>query len=129
MKKNPIFRAYDVRGKFPGEINQRVAENIGRALADFFKKGTLVLGFDARISSPELFESLKKGLTTNPKINFIEAGLITTPMLYFLVNQFQASGGVMVTASHNPKNFNGFKIVKSKALPVSGEEISKFYHE
>lgn len=92
-----------------------------------FKKGTLVLGIDARTSSPKLLEGLKKGLSVNPKLNFLEAGLITTPMLYFLVNQFRASGGVMVTASHNPKDMNGFKVVKSKGAPISGEEVKKFY--
>lgn len=126
LHKN-IFRLYDIRGRFPQELDEKMALGIGEAMSRFFKKGTLVLGFDARISSPALYAALKTGISKNRNISLIEAGLITTPMLYFLVNQLGADGGVTVTASHNPKNFNGFKIVKKKAEPVSGREILKFF--
>jgi len=126
MLDKSIFRLYDIRGRYPKELDTRGAEKIGEALARFFKKGNLVLGFDARNSSSALYDALKKGLSRNKNFSFLEAGLITTPMLYFLINQFQTSGGVMVTASHNPKNFNGFKVAKKGAEPVSGREILKF---
>jgi phosphomannomutase len=126
MLNKSVFRLYDIRGKVPQELDQKGAMLAGEALGRFFKKGTLVLGFDARLSSPELYAALKSGLSKNKNLTFLEAGLITTPMLYFLVNHFGADGGVTVTASHNPKNFNGFKIVKKRAEPVSGHEILKF---
>jgi phosphomannomutase len=121
-----IFRLYDIRGKVPQELDAKGALKVGEALGKFFKYGTLVLGFDARLTSPELYDRLKLGLLKNKNLSFLEAGLITTPMLYFLVNFKEAAGGVMVTASHNPKNFNGFKVVKKSAEPVSGHEILKF---
>jgi len=126
MLERSVFRLYDIRGLYPKELDTKGAEKIGEALARFFKKGNLILGFDARNSSPALYAALKRGLSKNKNISFLEPGLITTPMLYFLINQFQASGGVMVTASHDPKNFNGFKMAKKGAEPVSGRDILKF---
>lgn len=126
MLNRNVFRLYDMRGKVPQEIDAKGALEAGEALGRFFKKGTLVLGFDARLTSPELYKGLRSGLSKNKNLSFLEAGLITTPMLYFLVNFQEADGGIMVTASHNPKNFNGFKIVKKRAEPVSGHEILKF---
>jgi len=126
MLERSVFRLYDIRGRYPKELDAKGAEKIGEALARFFKKGNLILGFDARNSSSALYDALKRGLSRNKNVSFLEAGLITTPMLYFLINHFHSPGGVMVTASHNPKNFNGFKVAKKGAEPVSGREILKF---
>lgn len=124
---NSIFRLYDIRGRFPKEINAEIAKNIGVVLGKYFKRGNLVLGFDVRKSSPALYAALKAGLKENKKISFLEAGLITTPMLYFLVNQHKAAGGIMVTASHNPKQWNGMKVVKKGAVPMGGKEVQSLF--
>lgn len=125
MEKS-IFKAYDVRGKYPEEINEATAEKIASALAKHFKKGEIIVGHDARLSSPKLYKavigSIKK---ENPKLSVVKLGLITTPLLYFLVSRVDAVAGIAVTASHNPKNFNGLKVVGRNAEPLSGKEIWK----
>lgn len=127
-----IFKAYDVRGKYPSEINEAAVEEIARAVAGHFgKRAKIVVGHDARLSSPSLYKSVLKSLKANSslagqaKLKAIPAGIMTTPMLYFLVNELDADGGIMVTASHNPKEYNGLKVVGKKARPISGKEIQK----
>ena len=121
-----IFKAYDIRGKYPQEFNEHDAFKIAEVLAGFFKKGKVVLGYDSRIGSRTIYQSVIKGLTTkNPKLKILKIGMITTPMMYFLVNSLKTRGGIMVTASHNPKEYNGLKIAREKALLVSGLEIKK----
>lgn len=124
---NLIFKANDIRGIYPKELNEAVVRGIASALNGYFgRKSTLIIGRDARLSSPSLYRALMKGLKSgNHKMKVIDAGLMTTPMLYFLVSEYKADGGIMVTASHNPKQFNGLKIVKAGARPVSGTEIGK----
>ncbi|MDD5547815.1 MAG: hypothetical protein PHN74_02905 [Candidatus Pacebacteria bacterium] len=121
---NPkIFKANDIRGKYPQEVNEKTIFEIAKALRGYFGlKAKIVIGRDDRLSSPSLYKEVFRGL--GGKI--IEAKIITTPMLYFLVNKLGADGGIMVTASHNPKNFNGLKIVGKKASPISGLEIGSF---
>lgn len=124
-----IFRAYDIRGIYPREINERIASDVAEALGVYFhsrkkskqRKARVVVGRDARVSSPKLYRAVIKGLPKN-KVSIVEAGLISTPMLYFLVNDLDADGGIIVTASHNPPKFNGLKIVKKYAVPIGGEE-------
>ncbi|MDP3901733.1 MAG: hypothetical protein Q8Q37_02025 [bacterium] len=123
--KSSIFKAYDIRGVYPTEINEDIVVKISKALARYFKKGTIIVGHDARLSSPSLHKVVLKNLTTNYKLQVIDIGLVTTPMLYFLVNHFKSVGGIMITASHNPKNYNGLKVVGAKARPISGKEISE----
>jgi len=136
-----IFKAYDIRGKYPEEINTKVVQTVSRALAEFFsakgalpagrqgsasggKKGKVVLGHDVRFGSRELYRAAAQGLKrSNPKLKIVEAGLMTTPALYFLVNYFGASGGLMITASHSPKEINGLKVVGSGAAPIGGKDI------
>ncbi len=122
---NPIYKANDVRGIYPSELNESVISGIGRAMADHFGDGAkVVLGHDARLSSPSLYMALKTGILESKKnIDLMEAGLMTTPMLYFLVAENKADGGIMVTASHNPKEYNGLKIVGKEARPISGKEV------
>lgn len=133
---NPvIFKAYDVRGRYPEEINEEAAAGIATALAKYFKRGKVVVCRDARLSSPSLYEAVLQSLKIeNPpagragsKLEIIPIGISTTPMFYFLVNDLKASGGVMVTASHNPKEFNGLKIVGQNAEPMNGHEIHELY--
>jgi len=124
---NPIiFKAYDIRGKYPAEINEQVVSEIVAVLGKFFKKGRIVIGHDIRLSSPKLYQAAINQLKTDKsKFKIIPIGLTTTPMFYFLVNYFKAAGGIMITASHNPKEYNGLKVVKEKAVPVSGKDIMK----
>lgn len=118
-----IFKAYDIRGKYPKEINERVVFEIAQKLPKIFK-GKIVVGRDARLSSPTLYKAVIGGLKAKShKLKAIPAGIVTTPMLYFLVNKLKADGGIMVTASHNPKEYNGLKIVGKYAQPLSGKDV------
>lgn len=121
-----IFKPYDIRGKYPEEINENVVSEISKSLIKSFVPKIVVVGRDARLSSPKLYRAaIKKLQTAAHRLQTVEAGLITTPMLYFLVNHFEADIGIIITASHNPKKYNGLKIVGKKAAPMSGKEIRK----
>lgn len=122
-----IFRAYDVRGVYPDELDEHDAARIAEISLSFFKKGKILVAHDARKSSPILYKSIVDLIEKEKKSRFklIKAGLMTTPCFYFLVNKFKLSGGIMVTASHDPKNYNGMKIVREKAIPISGDDIKK----
>jgi len=125
-----IFKAYDIRGKYPKEINEKVVFEICGFLAQFFKKGRAVVAYDARLSSPRLYRAVVDGFEkSGRKIGLIKIGLATTPMFYFLVNYFKAQGGVMVTASHNPKEYNGLKVVGKGARMISGKEILRIMNK
>ncbi len=120
-----IFRAYDIRGIYPSEINDEVALKIGRAFGKT-RKGTVVVGRDGRIGSLKLYRAVIKGLKNgNSKLKIAAVGLATTPMFYVLVQKLGAAGGIMVTASHNPKEYNGFKVVGRNARMISGKEVLK----
>lgn len=132
-----IFRSYDIRGLYPAEINKETAYLIGKAYVQFLrlkvksiKSGVRILiSRDMRDSSPELSEALVRGLIESGA-DVIDIGLSTTPMHYFGINFLNTDGGIMVTASHNPAEYNGLKVSLAKAVPVgkdSGlEEIKKF---
>ncbi len=110
-KVNPnIFKAYDIRGIYPDEINEEVAYKIGQALVALLKPKQMAVGRDMRLSSPQLFEALVRGIT-NQGTNVDDIGLVTSEMLYFAVGKYGYDGGVMITASHNPGNYNGFKLI------------------
>lgn len=123
--KQPIFRASDIRGLYPTEINEVRAVEIGRACAKLFKPGKIVVAHDTRHGSTELAQTFIDGLNQESKDQYeiIFVGLSTTPMFYFLVNELGASGGCMITASHNPKNYNGFKIVDGQMHNIGGTTI------
>ncbi|MEK7465597.1 MAG: hypothetical protein AAB631_02355 [Patescibacteria group bacterium] len=123
--KDVIFRAYDIRGRYPEELGADDIRKIAGALQTHFGKGKIVLGHDGRKSSPTLYRTLCSCFKASQKI---EAGLITTPMLYFLVEDLKTAGGITITASHNPKNINGLKVVGRDAVPISGLEIKKMLH-
>ena len=112
-----IFKAYDVRGVVPEQLAAADAERVGRAVARHFHARRLVVGRDARSSSPELGDALIRGITEEG-VDVVDIGRVATPMLYFAVETLAADGGVMVTASHNPAQYNGFKICREHAIPV-----------
>ena len=126
---NPgIFKAYDIRGKYPAEINEGVVFEIARALGSFFKKGKIVVAHDARLSSKTLYRAIVRGLNHSnvlKNLRIVSVGLGTTPMFYFLVGKLKASGGIIVTASHNPKEYNGLKVVRRGVQMISGKKILK----
>jgi len=126
MSKNPIspaiFKTYDVRGIYPEEVNEKVAYLIGRSFVVFLGKKSprIVVARDNRLSSPALFKSVVKGIIDQGGIA-VDTGLATTPLFYWTVAKYKYDGGIGITASHNPPVFNGFKIVREGADPVSGE--------
>jgi phosphomannomutase len=113
----PIFKAYDIRGVVPDELDAAAACRIGRATARFLGAPRLAVGRDARRSSPELFEALVRGIT-DEGVGVVDLGLICTPMLYFAVEKLATGGGIMLTASHNPAQYNGFKLCREHAIPI-----------
>lgn len=119
-----IFQKYDIRGVYPDEINESATASIVRVLAEkVFPNGKVVIGRDGRNSSPSLYDAVTKTLMEFGDIEAIGVGIITTPMLYFLVNHLKAAGGIMITASHNAKEYNGIKVVGKNSVFIGGEKI------
>ncbi len=116
MNEN-IFKAYDIRGVYPTEINEEAVYKIGRAYVEFLGAKNIVIGCDIRESSPSLFEELKKGIT-DAGANVYDLGLATTPMLYHASGKLDVDGGIILTASHNPGEYNGMKLCRKNAVPV-----------
>lgn len=121
MTINPdIFKAYDVRGLYPGELNEETYLLLGRAFAAFLGPGTVAVTRDMRLSSPSLTKAFIDGVTLQG-VNVLDGGLAGTDMMYYAVASAGLLGGAMITASHNPKQYNGCKMVKAEAFPLSGE--------
>ncbi len=112
-----IFKASDIRGVVPDELDAKQAHRIGRAVAHFVGASPIAVGRDARSHSPELTDALVEGIR-DEGVDVVDFGLVATPMLYFGVEEAAAAAGVMVTASHNPGRYNGFKICLAHAVPV-----------
>ena len=112
-----IFKAYDVRGIYPEEINERLVEQIGRAYVEYTNAKRVAVGSDKRVSSPSLFAALIKGITEGGA-DVVDLGLLSTPMLYFASSKLDVDGAIMVTASHNPGEYNGLKFCKKNAVPI-----------
>jgi phosphomannomutase len=113
-----IFKAYDVRGIYPSEIGEDVVRRIGNAFAAYLGgRGAIVVGRDMRPSSVPLSKALIDGITA-AGADVIELGMCTTPMCYFATGRLEATGGIMVTASHNPAQYNGLKFCRERAIPV-----------
>ena len=115
-----VFKAYDVRGIYPGELDEAGAEAIGRAYVEQFEPRKIAVGRDMRLSSPTMQEAVIRGATA-AGCDVLDIGLVGTEMVYFAVGSLGLEGGIMVTASHNPKEYTGMKIVRRGALPVGGE--------
>ncbi len=116
---NPdIFKAYDVRGIYPTEINEDAAYAYGRALVRHLKVAQVAVGRDMRVSSPALAESLMRGIT-DQGADAVDLGMTSTDELYFAVGKFNYPAGVMITASHNPKQYNGIKTCREHAIALS----------
>jgi phosphomannomutase len=115
-----VFKAYDVRGIYPGEIDEEGAYAIGRAFVDQFEPKGIAVGRDMRLSSPSMARAVIDG-ATDGGVDVLDIGLVGTEMLYFAVGELGLDGGIEVTASHNPKEYAGMKIVRAGALPVGDE--------
>lgn len=119
MPINPkIFKAYDIRGVYPSQINEEAIYDIAQAYVKFFKPKNLVLGRDVRIHGKSLFESAK-GAILDLGVDVIDVGIISTDMLYFTVPFYNYDGGITISASHNPPQFNGLKMVRKGSLGIS----------
>jgi phosphomannomutase len=118
--KISCFKAYDIRGRIPDQLNEDVAYRIGRAFAQFLKPKTVVVGQDVRPTSPALTAALIKGLTEGGA-DVLDIGLCGTEEVYFATSHAKADGGIMVTASHNPADYNGMKLVREESRPISGD--------
>jgi phosphomannomutase len=112
-----IFKAYDIRGTVPDQLDADTTYLIGRSAARFLAAETIAVGRDARSHSPELREALVRGIR-DEGVDVIDLGLVATPMLYFAVESLGAGAGIMITASHNPAQYNGLKICREHAIPV-----------
>lgn len=120
----PPFKTYDIRGRLPQELNPQVATSIARAYAKVTQSKTVAIGHDARLSSPELTNAVKDGLV-EMGVEVLDIGLCGTEIVYFAVQHLNLDGGIMVTASHNPADYNGMKMVVGKAVPVSIEQLAE----
>jgi len=116
----PAFKAYDIRGRVPDELNEDLARRIGVALAGQLRPGPVVVGHDVRLTSGALQDALALGLRGAGR-EVIDIGLCGTEEVYFQTDHLQAAGGVMVTASHNPMDYNGMKLVHENARPISSD--------
>ena len=114
------FKAYDIRGQIPHQLNPDICYRIANASAVFLDARRVVVGRDMRLSSAEFADAVTRGLT-EAGVEVLDIGLCGTEMVYFAVMQLQADGGIMVTASHNPADYNGLKLVREAAKPISAD--------
>ena len=126
------FKAYDARGKVPDDLNTDIAYRVGRAYAEFIKPKQVAVGRDVRLTSDALFEALTRGLTDSG-VDVLDLGLCGTEQVYFAAFHLELDGGIMITASHNPIDYNGLKFVRECAKPLSAdsglEEIRRIAEE
>jgi phosphomannomutase len=115
-----VFKAYDVRGIYPDELDEEGAYAIGRAYVEQFEPEQIAVGRDMRLSAPSMSQAVMAG-AADAGAEVLDLGLVGTEMVYFAVGALELDGGIAVTASHNPKQYTGMKIVRAGALPVGGE--------
>lgn len=121
MQVNPlIFKAYDIRGIYPDDLNETIGYAIGRAFVTFLKVDTVIVGRDMRLSGPQMFQAVTRGLT-DQGADVIDIGMVSTDQYYYACATL-GQAGVMVTASHNPAQYNGFKMVREMPQLLSGDE-------
>jgi phosphomannomutase len=116
----PAFKAYDVRGVVPNELNPELAYNVGRAYADELSPKKVCIGYDIRLSGPELYDAFARGLN-DAGVDVVHLGMVGTEMVYFATAFYGYDGGCMITASHNPPQYNGLKMVRHESRPVSSD--------
>ncbi len=121
MNLNPdIFKAYDIRGIYPTDLDEAAAKAIGAAFATYLGSREIAVGFDMRLSSPALKAAFVEGVVEQG-VDVTDYGMLSTDMMYFAVASANHSGGAQITASHNPKQYNGMKLVREGAFPLSGD--------
>ena len=114
------FKPYDIRGRIPDQLNEEIAYRIGRAYAVWLKPRNVVVGYDIRLTSQDLCKALTQGLLDSG-VDVIDIGQCGTEEIYFATSHLKTSGGIVVTASHNPKDYNGMKLVREDSKPISGD--------
>ncbi|MDD2479976.1 MAG: phosphomannomutase/phosphoglucomutase [Victivallaceae bacterium] len=114
-----IFKAYDIRGVYPEQLNEGIAEAIGRAYVEFTGARTVVIGIDMRPHAKPMFDALAAGIVAQGA-DVIDIGMVSTPMSYFANGTLKADGSIIITASHNPAEWSGFKLCIADAVPISG---------
>lgn len=127
IKRN-AFKAYDIRGKVPDELNEEMAYRIGRAYIDIFKARKVAVGHDIRLSGPAFRDALVRGLT-EAGCDVVDIGVCGTEQIYFATAHLKLDGGIMITASHNPQDYNGMKLVREGARPISSDSGLKEIEE
>src|ERR687886_2702889 len=122
MIDESIFKAYDIRGIYPDTLDEDVVQKIGRAYVNYLNLSgsRVVVGRDMRLSGETLEEAFIRGVT-EAGADILDIGLVSTDALYFAVGHLGEPGGAMVTASHNPKDYNGFKLCREDAIALSGD--------
>lgn len=122
LSLNPdIFKAYDIRGTYPDQVNEEAARAIGAAFAAYLEARRIAVGRDMRLSSPTIAQAFIEGAVSQGA-DVVDYGMIATDMLYYAVARDGHDGGVQITASHNPRQYNGMKMVRREAFPLSGDE-------
>lgn len=119
-KSRAGFKAYDIRGVVPDEVDLELAYRVGRAYADQYQAKKVAVGYDIRESSPALAEAVREGLLDGG-VSVYDIGLCGTEMVYFATFHYSLDGGIMITASHNPVNYNGLKLVREEGIPISAD--------
>ena len=120
MEKLTCFKAYDIRGQLGTQLDESIAYRIGRAYAEFLKPKNVVLGGDIRLTSESLKMALSEGIR-DAGSDVIDIGMVGTEQVYFATSHLQAGGGIEVTASHNPIDYNGMKPIREGSRPVSSD--------
>jgi len=120
MSELSCFKAYDVRGRIPDQLNEDIAYRIGRAYGEYWNPNTVVVGYDIRLTSYDLSRHVIRGLT-DAGADVIDIGECGTEEVYFATSHLNTDGGICVTASHNPKDYNGMKFVREGSKPISGD--------
>lgn len=117
-----IFRAYDIRGIYPGQINEEIAKKIAKAYVVVIKpEGEVAVGYDVRVHSKDIARAVREGLMESG-VKVVDIGLVSTDMLYFAVGNYNLAGGIQVTASHNPAQWHGMKMVGAGVKPLTGDK-------
>ncbi|MDD4599637.1 MAG: phosphomannomutase [Negativicutes bacterium] len=126
--KRTAFKAYDIRGRVPDELNEELAYRIGRAYVDIFKAKKVAVGRDIRLTGTAIRAALVKGLT-EVGCDVVDIGICGTEMIYFATAHLKLDGGIMITASHNPQDYNGMKLVREESRPISSDSGLKEIEE